>query len=52
VIIEMTQTRQIALLMPLVVGLGALAVTIVIHALILNTAIRFVRRERRLGRGR
>jgi hypothetical protein len=46
----MKQTQQIAFLIPLTVGLCALAATIVIHALVLNVAIRFVHRERRLGR--
>ena len=46
----MTQTKDIAFLMPLVVGLCALAATIVIHALVLNGAIRFFRRQRSLGR--
>ena len=46
----MMQTRQVAFLIPLIVGLCAVAVTIVIHALVLNLAIRFFRRERSLGR--
>lgn len=46
----MTQTGQIAFLLPLVVGLGAIAATIVIHALILHEAIRFVHRQTSLGR--
>jgi hypothetical protein len=46
----MTQTKDIALLMPLVVGLCAFAATIVIHAIVLNVAIRFFRHERSLGR--
>ena len=36
----MKQTQQIALLIPLTVGLCALAATIAIHALFLNVAIR------------
>jgi len=47
---RMKQTQQIALLIPLTVGLCTLASTIVIHALVLNVAIRFVRWERRRGR--
>ena len=39
-----------ALLVPLPVGVCVIAATIVIHALALNTTIRFVRRERTLGR--
>jgi hypothetical protein len=46
----MTQTKEIAFLMPLVVGLCAVAATIVIHAIVLNVAIRFFRHERSLGR--
>jgi hypothetical protein len=46
----MTQTKDIALLMPLVVGLCALAATIVVHAIALNVAIRFFRRQKSLGR--
>ena len=45
----MTQT-QIAFLAPLAIGLCALAATIAIHAIALNVAIRFFRREKNLGR--
>jgi hypothetical protein len=38
-----------ALLIPLVVGAGTIAATIIIHALALNTTVRFVHRERILG---
>lgn len=38
------------LLIPLVVGGCAIATTIFIHALALNTTVRFVHRERTLGR--
>jgi hypothetical protein len=46
----MTQTGQIAFLLPLLVGLGGIATTVVIHALILHEAIRLFRRQRSLGR--
>jgi hypothetical protein len=45
----MTHTRDIAFFIPLGVGLCVLAATIVIHAIALNLAIRFFRRERSLG---
>jgi len=39
-----------ALLIPLVVGVCVIATTIIIHALALNATVRFIRRERTLGR--
>jgi hypothetical protein len=45
-----TQINSIAIMMPLVAGLGVSVGTIVVHALALNAIIHFVRRERRLGR--
>lgn len=41
---------QIAILIPLLVGITVTLLTIVVHALGLTTIIHFVRRERRLGR--
>jgi hypothetical protein len=41
---------QFAILYPLVVGVGAVACTIFVHALALAATINFVRHERRLGR--
>ena len=41
---------QFAILYPLVVGVGAVACTIVVHALALAATVNFVRHERRLGR--
>jgi hypothetical protein len=46
----MTHTRDIAFFIPLGVGLCALAASIAIHAIALNVAIRFYRREISLGR--
>lgn len=46
----MRQVQQMAFLVPLAVGAGVIAVTIVIHGLALNGAVRFVRRARKLGR--
>jgi hypothetical protein len=46
----MTQIGQIAFLAPLVVGLLGIAATIVIHAIVLNLAIRFFRYQSSLGR--
>jgi voltage-gated potassium channel Kch len=42
--------HRIAVLSPLIVGTGAIACTIVVHALALVAIVHFVRRERRLGR--
>jgi hypothetical protein len=39
-----------AFVIPLAVGVGVIATTIIIHALALNVTVRFVRRERYLGR--
>jgi hypothetical protein len=41
---------QFAILYPLVVGVGAVACTIFVHALALAATVNFVRHERRLGR--
>jgi hypothetical protein len=41
---------QFAILYPLVVGVGAVACTIFVHALALAVTVNFVRHERRLGR--
>jgi hypothetical protein len=46
----MTQDHQFAILLPLMVGLGAVACTIVVHALAMAATINFVRHERKLGR--
>jgi len=46
----MTQNHQFAILYPLVVGGGAVACTIFVHALALAATVNFVRHERRLGR--
>jgi len=47
---KMTQNHQFAILYPLVVGVGAVACTIFVHALALAATVNFVRHERRLGR--
>jgi len=44
------QTHSIAILGPLAVGVVAAACTIVIHALPLSAIVKFVRREKKLGR--
>ena len=46
----MTQNHQFAILYPLVVGVGAFACTIFVHALALAATVNFVRHERRIGR--
>ena len=46
----MTQNHQFAILFPLVVGIGAVACTIFVHALALAAAINLFRYERKLGR--
>jgi hypothetical protein len=46
----MTQNHQFAILFPLVVGAGAVACTIFIHALALGATVNLVRHERRAGR--
>ena len=45
----MTQNHQFAILFPLVVGVGAVACTIFVHALALAATVNFVRYERKLG---
>jgi hypothetical protein len=47
---EMTQTHQVAILIPLAVGAGAVLCTIFIHALAVGAIVNFVRRQKRLGR--
>jgi hypothetical protein len=44
------QVQEMELLVPLVVGACAIAASIIIHALALNATVRFVHRERILGR--
>jgi hypothetical protein len=44
----MTQTHQVAILIPLVVGGGAVLCTIFIHALALMSAVNFFRYERKV----
>jgi hypothetical protein len=46
----MTQIHRIAILIPLMVGTCVVACTMVIHALALNAAVKFVRHERQVGR--
>lgn len=46
----MTQTDPIAFLIPVAVGAAAVICTTVIHALPLSATVKFVRREKRLGR--
>jgi len=46
----MTQNDQFAILFPLVVGVGAVACTIFVHALALAAAVNLFRYERRHGR--
>ncbi|HXN99462.1 MAG TPA: ion channel [Candidatus Acidoferrales bacterium] len=46
----MTQSPQIPILLPLIVGVGVFVCTIFIHALPLSAAVNFLRRARRLGR--
>ena len=46
----MTQNHQFAILFPLVVGAGAVACTIFVHALALTATVNLFRYERRLGR--
>jgi hypothetical protein len=46
----MTPIHRIAILIPLLVGACVVACTILIHALALNGAVRFVRHERQVGR--
>jgi hypothetical protein len=46
----MTQDHQFAILLPLVVGAGAVVCTIFIHALTIVATVNLVRHERKLGR--
>ena len=46
----MTQNHQFAILFPLVVGVGAVACTIFVHALALAATVNLFRHARRLGR--
>jgi tetrahydromethanopterin S-methyltransferase subunit C len=46
----MTHAHQVAILIPLIVGAGAVLCTIFIHALALGAVVNFFRRETRLGR--
>jgi hypothetical protein len=46
----MTQIHRIAILIPLLVGACVVVCTILIHALALNGAVKFVRREKQAGR--
>ena len=45
----MTQNQQFAILFPLLVGVGAVACTIFVHALALAATVNFLRHERKLG---
>lgn len=47
---KMPQTHSVAILIPLVVGGGAVLCTLLIHALALMSAINFFRYERKVGR--
>ena len=46
----MVQNQQFAILLPLVVGAGAVVCTILVHALALAATVNFLRHERKLGR--
>ena len=46
----MTKNQQFAILLPLVVGVGVVVCTILVHALALATTVNFLRHERKLGR--
>jgi Ion channel len=46
----MSQIHRIPILIPLALGAVAVVCTVLIHALVLNVSLSFVRRERRLGR--
>jgi Ion channel len=46
----MTQTQQVAILVPLAVGTSAVLCTIFIHALAVGATVNFIRHEKRLGR--
>ena len=45
----MTQNQQFAILLPLVVGAGAVVCTILVHALALAATVNFLRHERKIG---
>jgi hypothetical protein len=47
---KMTQNHQFAILYPLMVGVGAVACTIFVHALALGATVNLFRHERRRGR--
>ena len=47
---DMTQTPQVAILVPLAVGACAVLSTIFIHALAVGATVNFIRHEKRLGR--
>jgi Ion channel len=47
---KMTQNHQFAMLFPLLVGIGAVACTIFVHALALAATVNLFRYERRRGR--
>ena len=47
---DMTQTPQVAILVPLAVGSCAVLCTIFIHALAVGATVNFIRHEKRLGR--
>jgi Ion channel len=42
--------RDVAISVPLIVGIGATSVTIIVHALAVGATVHFVRHQRRLGR--
>jgi hypothetical protein len=46
----MTENHQFAILVPLMVGGGAVACTILVHALAMSATINLVRHEKRIGR--
>jgi hypothetical protein len=46
----MTQNQQFAILLPLIVGIGAVACTIFVHAMAMAATINLFRHERKLGR--
>ena len=46
----MTENHQFAIIVPLLVGGGAVACTIVVHALAMSATINLVRHEKKIGR--
>jgi hypothetical protein len=46
----MTQNQQFAILLPLIVGIGAVVCTIFVHAMAMAATINLFRHERKLGR--